>query len=226
MSKYIKGLIVDDVARKLQGVNDALVCNVIGLDSEKTTLLRKELRSKGISLFVVKGSLARRAAQGTSLANAFDSKDGSMALLWGSEDFISLCKEMVAIYKKPEYDKMQSIGGVMDGDHLTAEKVEEVSKWPNRVGQLSILLGQVLSPGSTLLGQLASPGGALASQIEQIAEGKAGKGAGAEEPAAAAESPAGDATAVAGPAPAEAPAAEAPAATEPAASGEPSPPAE
>ena len=186
MSKYIKGLIVDDVARKLQGVNDALVCNVIGLDSEKTVQLRKELRSKGITLLVVKNSLARRAAQNSSLASAFESSEGSMALLWGAEDFISLCKEMVEIYKKPEYEKMKSIGGVMDGERLTAEKVEEVSKWPNRVGQLSILLGQILSPGSTLLGQLAGPGGSLASQVSQIGEGKAGKKAGAGEPAPAA----------------------------------------
>ena len=187
MSKYIKGLIVDDVARKLQGVNDALVCNVIGLDSEKTMQLRKELRAKGISLLVVKSSLAKRAAQNTSLSGAFATTEGSMALLWGAEDFISLCKEMVAIYKKPEYEKMKSVGGVMEGEHLTAEKVEEVSKWPNRVGQLSILLGQILSPGSTLLGQLAGPGGALGSQVQQIAEGKAGKEAGASPDAVAGE---------------------------------------
>ena len=179
MSKYIKGLIVDDVARKIQGVSDALVCDVIGLDSEKTMQLRKELRSKGISLLVVKSSLAKRAAQNTSLSSAFDSTEGSMALLWGAEDFISLCKEMVEIYRKPDYEKMRSVGGVMDGERLTAAKVEEVSKWPNRVGQLSILLGQILSPGSTLLGQLAAPGGALASQVSQIGEGKAGRDAGA-----------------------------------------------
>jgi ribosomal protein L10 len=186
MSKYIKGLIVDDVARKLQGVSDALVCNAIGLDSEKTTQLRKELRAKGIRLLVVKRSLARRAAEGSALANAFTLTEGSMALLWGAEDFISLCKEMVALYEKPEYEKLKAIGGVMDGEALTAEKVKEVSKWPNRVGQLSILLGQILSPGSTLLGQLAGPGGSLGSQVQQIAEGKAGKEAGAGEPAPAA----------------------------------------
>jgi len=186
MSKYIKGLIANDVARKLQGVNDALICNVIGLDSEKTVQLRKELRSKGISLLVVKNALARRATEGTTLAPPFDKAEGSLALVWGAEDFISLCKEMVGIYAKPEYEKMKAVGGVMDGERLTAEKVQEVSKWPNRVGQLSIVLGQILSPGATLLGQLAGPGGALASQLAQIAEGKAGKEAGAGEPAPAA----------------------------------------
>src|SRR4029078_6593 len=98
--------------------------------------------------------------------------------LWGSEDFISLCKEMVELYKKPDYEKMKAIGGVMDGERLTAEQVGEVSQWANRVGQLSILLGQILSPGATLLGQLAGPGGELGSQVQQIAEGNGGKEAG------------------------------------------------
>jgi ribosomal protein L10 len=187
MSKYIKGLIVDDVARKLGGVNDAVICNVIGMDSGTTVQLRKELRAKGLQMLVVKNSLARRAAEGTPLASAFEAAEGSMALVWGAEDFISLAKEMVEIYKRPEFEKMKAIGGVMEGERLTAEKVQEVSKWPNRAGQLSILLGQILSPGSKLLSQLAGPGGMLLSQVKQIEEGKAGKQAGGEsEPAPAA----------------------------------------
>jgi large subunit ribosomal protein L10 len=138
---------------------------------------------------VVKNALARRAMEGTSLAPAFKDTEGSLALVWGSEDFVSLCKEMVGVFKRPEYEKMKAVGGVMDGDRLTVEKVEEVSKWPNRAGQLSILLGQILSPGSSLLSQITAAGGMLASQISQIAEGKAGKEAGTGgEPSEAASS--------------------------------------
>ena len=57
----------------------------------------------------------------------------------------------------------------MDGEQLTAPQVEQVSKWPSRTEQLSILLGQILSPGAMLASQLNSVGGALASQIEQKA---------------------------------------------------------
>ena len=59
----------------------------------------------------------------------------------------------------------------MDGERLTAPQVEQVSKWPSRTEQLSILLGQILSPGAMLASQLNSVGGALASQIEQKGEG-------------------------------------------------------
>ena len=62
--------------------------------------------------------------------------------------------------------------GVMDGERLSGKQVEEVSKWPSRTEQLSLLMGQILSPGATLVGQLSSVGGALASQIEQKSKGE------------------------------------------------------
>ncbi len=172
MSKQLKNLISDEVKQRLTGVNDALLANVIGLNSANTFALRKELRSKNISLLVVKNSLAKRATEGTPIAKAFDENEGSLAVVWGGEDFVSLAKELVAIHKKPEFEKFTAKGGVMDGEKLTAEKVIEVSKWPNRAGQISIVLGQILSPGSKLLSQLNSPGGKLLSQIKQKSEGE------------------------------------------------------
>ncbi len=192
MSRYVKNLISDDLARRLAGVQDAVLVNVIGMDSQSTYALRKELREKKISLMVVKNSLAGRAAAGTPLAGAFEGASGSLALVWGCEDFVSLTKEITKIVKKPEYEKLEARGGVMDGEHLTAERVEQISKWPNRQEQLSILLGQILSPGAQLASQLNAPGGAIVSQLDKLAEGSG------EE---AAEAPAGDAPA--GDAPAE-----------------------
>lgn len=166
MSKQLKDLIALEISQRLSGVNDALLVDVIGMNSSSTYNLRKELRGKNINLLVVKSSLARRATEGTPLGTAFDG-EGSLAVVWGGEDFVSLAKEIVEIQKKPEFEKCQARGGVMDGERLTAEKVQDISKWPNRVGQISIVLGQILSPGSQLLSQLSAPGGALASQIEK-----------------------------------------------------------
>jgi ribosomal protein L10 len=61
---------------------------------------------------------------------------------------------------------------VLDGEKLTPEKVDEVSKWPTREEQLSLLIGQILGPGATLAAQLTGPGSALASQIAQKGEGE------------------------------------------------------
>lgn len=167
MSKYVKDLISQEVARRLTGVSDALLVNMIGLDSDQTYQLRKKLREKNIHVLVVKGSLAARATQGTSLAPAFEGASGPVAVCWGSEDFISLAKEIVEINKDKAFEKFETRGGVMDGERLTPERVAEISKWPNRAQQLSMLVGQILSAGSNLVSQIGAPAGAVASQIEQ-----------------------------------------------------------
>ena len=170
MSKQLKSLITDEIRQRLAGVNDALLVNVIGLDSSNTYALRKELRSKNIHLLVIKKSMAQRATEGTPLATALDGAEGSLAVVWGADDFVSLAKEVVELNKKPQFEKLQSRGGVMEGERLTPEKVQEVSKWPNRVGQISLLLGQILSPASSLLSQINAPGGKLLSQVKKKAE--------------------------------------------------------
>jgi large subunit ribosomal protein L10 len=170
MSKYVKDLVIQDVRRRLDGVDDALLVNVIGMEANDTVLLRKQLRDKGIGLLVVKNSLAKRATEGTPLSGAFESTEGSLALVWGGEDFVSLVKEITSVDKSGNFEGFTPCGGVMDGEHLAPEKVKEISKWPNRTEQLSMLMGQVLAPGANLLSQLESPGGALASQIEQKSE--------------------------------------------------------
>jgi ribosomal protein L10 len=167
MSKYVKNLISEDLAKQLAGETDCLLVNVVGLDANNTMTLRRELRSKNIRITVVKNSLARRATEGTPLAVAFDSVAGPVAVVWGSEDIVSLAKEVVRLTKEEAYEGFSAKGGLMDQALLTEKQVHEVSKWPGRAEQLSILDGQILSPGANLSAQLLGPAGSLASQIKQ-----------------------------------------------------------
>jgi len=167
MSKFVKDLLAQEIHRRLNGVEEAVLVDVIGLNANQSVILRKQLRDKDIRLLMVKNSLAKRATEGTPLAGAFEGLEGSAAIVWGSEDFISLAKEVSELDKSREFEHFRTQGGVMDGECLTADKVKEISKWPNRIEQLSILMGQVLSAGGKLLSQIESPGGLLASQIEK-----------------------------------------------------------
>ncbi len=107
--------------------------------------------------------------------------------MWGGPDIVSLAKTFVKLSdklaEKKEASLFQARGGVMDGSRLTADQVKDVSKWPSREEQLSILVGQILGPGSKLVSQLTGVGAALASQIKQ-------KGEGGDEPPAAEPAPA------------------------------------
>lgn len=172
MSKYVKDLMTDQLRQRLDGVENALLVEVIGMENNQNVLLRRELREKNISLMVVKNSIARRATEGTSLAPAFEGADGTLAVVWGGEDIVSLAKQIMVYAKQEEFEPFAPKGGVMDGQRLSADEVKEVSKWPSREEQLSILMGQILSPGALLSSQMLSSGGMLASQIEQKSEGE------------------------------------------------------
>jgi ribosomal protein L10 len=170
MSKYVKALLTKDISTRLGDVEDCVVANMIGLDANTTSALRKQLRDKNISVMVIKNSLARRATEGTSLAPAFEGLDGAAAVMWGSTDFVSLVKEVVELDKDKALEAFSARGGVMDGEALTPEEVHAISKWPNREEQLSLLVGQILGPGAQLAAQLNGPGSQLAGQIKQVIE--------------------------------------------------------
>ncbi len=180
MSKYVKELVTQHLRSRLDGVEDLLVVDVIALNSHSTSELRKRLRAANVSLMVVKNSLARRATEGTRLAPAFEGASGTMAICWGGEDIVGLARTITKLAGEKLFDKLQARGGVMDGQALRADEVAEVSKGPSREEQLSILVGQILSPGRNLAAQLVGPGGMLASQVKKLA----GEEGGGEAPAA------------------------------------------
>ena len=170
MSKYLKNLIAENLRGRFQDVGDALLVNMVGLDANANNRLRTELRQKSIQVMVVKNSLAARAMKGMPLGAMFEGLTGTSAICWGSEDIVSLAREVTRLAKDDQYEAFHARGGVMDGEQLTSEKVEEVSKWPSRGEMLGRLVAQILGPGAQLAAQLQGPGGTLAGQIAQMAK--------------------------------------------------------
>ena len=167
MSKYLKNLITDSLKKRWEGVSEALLVDVVGMEVNTNVVLREKLREQGIQLMVVKNSLARRATEGTVLAPAFEGAEGTLAVVWGGEDVVSLAKEITRLANDDQFAPFEARGGVMDGKKISADEVKAISKWPNRPEQLSLLVGQILSPGATLSAQLLDPGQQLASQVKQ-----------------------------------------------------------
>ena len=170
MSKLVKKLVARDIGSKLQGVADAVVVNVVGINANANYNLRKAFRNKGVSVLVVKRTMAARATEGTSLRPAFEDCRGSIAIVWGCDDFVSLAKEVTAVSDSGQHKLFEIKGGVMDSEALTAEQVKAISKWPTRQEQISLLVGQILSPGSNLIGQILGSGSKLVSQLKTLVE--------------------------------------------------------
>lgn len=170
MSKFVKGLITDVLKETFKDVEFAIMVNMIGLTANDANVVRGELEAKGIKVMVVRNLLAARATEGQAMSEMFKSCDGSSAVCWGGEDIVSLAKEVVRISEDKRFEKFVAKGGIMDGEAFSGEMVKEISKWPTREEQLSLLVGQILSPASHLVGVIVGPGGTLASQIASKAE--------------------------------------------------------
>ncbi len=181
MSKFVKQLLTDGVKSRLTDVQSLLLVSMVGLNANTTHKLRGALAEKGIQMMVIKNSMAARATEGTPLAAGFKDLRGAHALCWGATDIVALAKEIVKLSKDKAYKGFEVRGAVIDGEAYNAAGAEDVSKWPTREEQISILLGQIVGVGAKLSGQFIGIGAALVSQIKQIAE---------KEGAPAAETPA------------------------------------
>lgn len=171
MSKYVKDLVTRDIRRRLEGVEEAVLVSCVGMDANTTNELRGELDQKEIKMLVVKNSLAQRATEGTPLGTVFEGATGQIGVCWGSSDFVSLVKEVVNLDKDTnKYESFVADSGVMDGEMLDADGLKAVSKWPTRAEQISLLVGQILGPGSQLSGALLGPGKTLNGQIKSKGE--------------------------------------------------------
>ena len=172
MSKYVKGMLIDAVADRLGDATDLLVVDVSTVDAVTCNTWRLALADKDIHALTVKNSLARRALERKGVSGLDPVLEGPSTLVYGGEDIVALSKEITKWAK--EIDKLSIKGGTVDGQTLDEAGVQTLSKSPSREELLSIISGQILSPGANLVAALLGPGAALASQIKQIADGEAG----------------------------------------------------
>lgn len=149
---------------------EAVITEVTGLAAKAQTLviaeyrgitvasmdkLRVNARSNGVSLSVLKNTLARRAVAGSPFEVASDQMTGP--LVYGfSEDAVAAAK-VVAEFAKTN-DKLVIRGGVYAGKSLDAEGVKRLASIPSKEVLLAQLCGLLMSPISrtaVVLGALA-----------------------------------------------------------------------
>ena len=177
MSKYVKNLLTDHFRERLDGVADAVLVDVIGLDANKTSQLRGELEAKNIQLLVIKNSLAARATAGTSLEPMLTDLAGTAALCFGGEDIVSLAKEVVRLEEDGGYAPFAARGGAMDGGspHRRAGETGQQMAQPGRTAQP---IGWPDSrPWSDAFGPAYRPGRG-SCQPDQAKSGRRGRGRG------------------------------------------------
>ncbi len=173
MSKPVKEMIVREIRTELGARRDLVVLDVSKLDAIAQNNLREELRKKGVSLLGVKNTLARLALKDAGLDVSGVSFSGPTTLAWGNEDVVGLSREITEWTKK--LDKLAIKGGVVDGQGVDSQGIEDISKGPSRLELIGQIAGLLLSPGAKLAGALLGPGGTISGQLKAMSEKEDGK---------------------------------------------------
>lgn len=173
MSKQVKGWIIQDLQRRLQGTTEFLVVDTSRIDAVTTNQWRRALRAKGIHVLVVKNSLARRALESNGITALNPVLEGPSALVYGGEDIVALSKEITRWAK--ELPDLQIKGGTVENKTLGPQDVEALSKSPGRQELIGHIVTLALSPASRLIGALLGPGATIAGQLKSKAEDQGGE---------------------------------------------------
>ncbi len=141
MLKTKKAEVIAELATAFENTTAVVICDYKGLTVSELEELRKDARSKGSSVRVVKNTLATIA-----LANAGMSgiviKDTNL-FVW-SDDVISAAKVAAEFAKKN--DKFVIKAGYLDGDAADIAKIEAFAKLPGREELLGMLAATWMAP--------------------------------------------------------------------------------
>jgi large subunit ribosomal protein L10 len=170
MSKKIKKMQMDSLAKTFAGVRDLVVVTVSGVDSQTDNKMRLDLRKKNIRMQMVKNSLAKKvfSDMGINLAKCWE---GPTTVVWGGTSVAELSRTLDETLKKADKvkDKIKIKTAVAEGEEVPFAKALTM---PTRQEAIAALLGAILGPAMTLASQIGGPGAQLASQIKTIADKK------------------------------------------------------
>ena len=153
LNRSEKQAVIEEVAGLAAKAQTLVIAEYRGITVADMTKLRTDARSKGVSLSVLKNTLARRAVAGTGFEVVGDQMTGP--LIYGfSVDAVAAAK-VVADFAKTN-DKLVIRGGAYSGKALDVNGVKQLASIPSKEVLLSQLCGLLMSPVSRTARVLAA----------------------------------------------------------------------
>ncbi|MBF0281936.1 MAG: 50S ribosomal protein L10 [Zetaproteobacteria bacterium] len=143
MKRDDKQRVIDELHASWVESTAGVVTHYRGLTVSQMSELRRQLHQSNISLQVVKNTLARRAADGTSFKAAESLFKGPVAIAYGS-DPVAMAKAISEFAKKHQALEIQ--GGVLEGKLIDEAGIKALANLPSREVLLSKMLGSMQAP--------------------------------------------------------------------------------
>jgi len=171
-SKAKKQADLEALTEQFKNAKAAMLVGFKGMTVPKDQELRNQLREAGVSYEVVKNTLARKAAVGTTLEQATDQFKGVTAVALSQQDPVNLSKAISKFAKaNPEIFSFKA--GVVEGKVVALKDVEAIASLPSKEELVSKVMFLINCQAQRLVTVLSAVPRNLAVVIKQIGEQKA-----------------------------------------------------
>ena len=164
MDRNQKEQMISELHTKMSAATIAIIAEYKGLDVATATDIRKKCRDNNVEYKVVKNTLAKRAAQGTSVEKIADSFKGPVVLVLG-KDPVTPAK-VLADFAKGKEEKFQLKVAVVEGKAIDAKGIEALAKMPGIHELRGMIAGMLNAPASKLARLIGTPGSQLARAVD------------------------------------------------------------
>ena len=173
LNRSEKQAVIDEVTGLAAKAQTLVMAEYRGITVADMTRLRSQARDRGVTLSVLKNTLARRAVAGSAFEVVADQMTGP--LIYGfSVDAVAAAK-VVADFAKTN-DKLVIRAGVISGKTLDVNGVKQLANIPSKEVLLAQVCGLLMSPMSrtaVVLGALAAKKGGAEEASAPVAEAAA-----------------------------------------------------
>ena len=170
VTKAKKAEDIQKLKADLEKASSMIVGTFSKLTVAKDYELRKTVRSAGARYRVVKNTLARKASEGTKVAEALKSLKGVTSIAYTEGDPVALAKALSKyVDDNPEYSFK---AGVLEGRVISMNEVKALATMPSKEEIYSKLLFLINAPAQRLVTVMNAVGRDLAVVINQGVEKK------------------------------------------------------
>ena len=142
-----KEAVVGEIRTRVAGSKYIFLADYKGMNSGRTTELRRRLRKAGARFQVVPNRLLRQAV-GTSGPDFGTSLLGPTAMVVGTGDVVEVAKTLAGFAR--EFTQPGLKGGALEGRFITADQIRSLATLPAKPVLQAILLGTLLAPATSL----------------------------------------------------------------------------
>src|SRR3989344_1143081 len=130
-TKEQKGQIIEKLEHAMKNAASSVFVHFTKVTVADETLMRRALRGDGVSYFVAKKTLIRRALD--TLGHKHDdlALDGEVAVAYGGGDDATAPARLVHEFGKKFADKLTILGGIFEGNLIAQAAMQELATIPS-----------------------------------------------------------------------------------------------